>query len=579
MSRALKVIPYGKISLASNVNEGILKRVKKLIVHFRNEQAIANVVTQANRNGAITIPSIYSNATASCSFSIVASKKNFLKFVDPNGEEFYVVQNPLYFLYGIYLPKENIIFSTVSSQVQTEKMLQHFWVAMRRYADVIGTERNRNFLGIINAYPRPYHYFRDKLTILLGYERVLKGVPILTLEKEAFLSADVVPGAVEKVVTGDLNDYLQNQKGFAIDLGGSFNSDHRQKMLSATQKMRTYSVAKYMEDAEILKSIKGGGPIIWFGICAEKRSWINQNEILAEIMEKTSDLYPDVVYVFDGMTAPVGVDENEFKNTTALREVEKLKDILGRVHTRAPIRYLSLVGVHADKKICVADKIDFFLTSALTDSIWVAHFNRKRGIAYLSNAANIQEHNHPKTYIIPKKYVTDSALNASNWSTIDYSIDSNFVCNSFLAGLEQWVRQKQLGNQLYSFFPTKDKATVISTDCGGQNIEINLEKGESLEFSIGDNYANFNRSAKALPCLSRNYEFILDIEATEGVDANLLVVGYSAGNKADSYSCDTRRTTIQFNDRVDRFRVFMRLAGKGNVNFFGYSAQPISGLD
>src|SRR5690606_15239394 len=144
-------------------------------------------------------------------------------------------------------------------------MLQHFGVAMRRYADVTGTERNKKFLGIINAYPRPYHYFRDKLTILLGYEGALKGVPILTLEKEAFLSADIVPEAMEEVVSGELNDYLQDQKGFAIDLGGSFNSDHRQKMFLATQKMRNYSVAKYKEGAEILQPIKGGNPIIWFG--------------------------------------------------------------------------------------------------------------------------------------------------------------------------------------------------------------------------------------------------------------------------------------------------------------------------
>src|SRR5690606_31814050 len=113
------------------------------------------------------------------------------------------------------------------------------------------------------------------------------------------------------------------------------------------------------------------------------------------------------------------------------------------------------------------------------------------------------------------------------------------------------------------------------SEISGQTIEINLDKGQSLEFSIGDNAANFNRSAKALPCLSRDYEFILDIQTTEGVDASLIVVGYSAGNKAESYSCDTRRTTIRFNDGVDRFRVFIRLAGKGSIDFFGYSAQPI----
>lgn len=574
MDNVLKIVSYAKIAGASEVELSLRKRVKTLLVFFRSEDSLGNIYRQAQERGFVELPSVYSNHKAKCSFSVYSAEKNFLRFVDRSGKFFYVIQNPRYFLHSVYLPEDNIIFSTISSKPKILQMLRSFEKDLQEFDDIGLVERNYNFLGVINGYSRPYHYFRDKVTTLLFLEEYLAGVSVLTLQDRAFLRADLINGGKESMVVGSLNAHLHKHRGFALDPAGSFSPSYRNNMDVAAASIWKKVHTKF-ESSDIATSIEGRSPVVWFGICSQKRIWINQNSTIASIIDAIVDEYPDALFVFDGLTATVGVDESEFRNTAAAAEIISLEDILSRVSKPERVRYLSLIGAHAEKKIFVGSKVDFFLSSALTDSIWVAHFNRKRGLAYLSTVANSDEHSHPKTYVAPAVYVQDEDSESKNWSTVNYTLNSDFIQWSFLNGIAQWLQQKKVGNSLHSF-STNDHLpiSIIPIAFEGFRLKFECEEGRPQIFSVGDEAKNFNRTAHALTCLSYEYDFLVDAACSENASLELIVVGYGAGNRAEQHQLGKKGGEIQFSQPIDRFRVFIRIAGQGSIDFYGYRAQP-----
>lgn len=574
MENVLKIISYAKISHAPEIDPILRKRLKKLLILFRSDDAIGNIFRQAQENGFIELPSMFSNRNAKCSFNIYSADKNFLRFVDQNGQRFYVVQNPRYFLHSVYLPDEQIIFSKISSKPQIMQMLRAFQNNLKIFDDIDSIEKNHRFLGIINGYPRPYHYFRDKITTLLFLRQFLTNIPILTLQDQAFLRADLINNTPEVMISGSLNTHLVQNQGFALDSGGSFSPSYRNNMDVAAASIGT-EVYKKFEKSDLAALLNDCSPVIWFGICSQKRTWLNQNSVIAEIINSIVDTYPDALFVFDGLTATVGVDEVEFRNTVAAREVKDLEDIINRVNGSEKFKYLSLIGAHAEKKIFAGSKVDFFLSSALTDSIWTAHFNRKRGLAYLSTVANSDEHSHPKTYITPSSYVQDETHHAKNWSTVNYYLDSEYIRWSFINGLAQWMQQKKVGDMLYPLaMNDRLPVSIVPLTLGGFRLECEYDEGQCEVYSVGDSAKNYNRTAQALKCLAKEYDFLIDAVCSGSTSLELMVVGYGAGNRAEQLKVDINGGELRFSEEIDRFRVFLKVAGKGSIDFYGYRAQP-----
>lgn len=576
MENRLKIISYAKASQAPDIEAAMKKRLKKLLVLFRREEFIGDLFRTAKQKNFIELPSIYSNHLAKCSFNIYSAGKNFLRFADRNGKIFYVIQNPRYFLHSVYLPEENIIFSNVAGKSQITPMLRSFHNDLKNVEKISTIESRRNFLGVINGYSRPYHYFRDKITTLLFLEEYLADMPILTLQDQAFLNADLINDGPESLVSGSLNSYIIKHEGFALDPAGSFSPTYRNNMQFAAASVRKKICAKF-ENTELAELLAEHSPVIWFGVCSQKRTWLNQTSTVAALIDSIIAIYPNALFIFDGLTAPVGSNEDEFRNTVAVGEVKSLEAIWKKVKTAAQARYLSLIGAHAEKKIFAGNKVDFFLSSALTDSIWIAHFNRKRGMAYVATVAKTDEHYHPKTYIVPTKYVRDEeSADSKNWSTVNYYIDSDFVRWSFLNGLAQWMQQKQSGDKLHSLSINGGSPTVLSPiDAGGTRLEVDFDEGENEIFSVGDEAKSYNRSARAYKCLSEKYDFLADAECHGEANCEMMIVGYGAGNRAEQYQVGTKGGQIQFSAGIDRFRVFMKVQGKGIIDFYGYRAQPV----
>ncbi len=577
MENGLKLFSYGKIAKAPDIDPVLKKRVRKLLILFREDEHIGNLFQQARKKGYVELPSVHSNHLAKCSFSIYSADKNFLRFVDRNGKIFYIVQNPRYFLHSIYLPDENIIFSNAAGRSQIMPMLRSFHRDLSNVDELELIESRRNFLGVINAYPRPYHYFRDKITTLLFLEEYLANMPILTVQNQAFLDADLINNGPEYRITGSLNSYVMQHQGFALDPAGPLSPTYRNNMQFAAASIRSKVCGKY-ENSELAELLDKQTPIIWFGICSQKRVWLNQNSTIATIIDSIIEEYPDALFIFDGLTAPVGVNEEEYKNTVAADEVRNLENILAKVKYSDRVKYVSLVGAHADKKIFAGNKVDYFLSSALTDSIWVAHFNRKRGLAYLATVANSDEHSHPKTFIVPEEYVQDEEnVESKNWSAVNYRVDSDFLCWSVLNGLSQWMEQKKLGDKLYplSTIDAGSSVSMTALDVCGTRLEVDFAEEHSALYSVGDEAKSYHRSAKAYRCLSGRYDFVVDTEIKETAELRIMIVGYGSGNRAEQFQLDFRGGEVTFSEGTDRFRVFVQISGKGIIDFYGFRAQPI----
>ena len=160
--------------------------------------------------------------------------------------------------------------------------------------------------------------------------------------------------------------------------------------------------------------------LVWIGLSEEKRKWRGKKDAIIRLIDKSINLLSSPVFVFDGLTCPAFKSVGEFKLSSCVRELTLLGEILREVGN---IPYIDLIGEKSDKKIITSQYVDFYFSSALTDSMWPAHFGNSKGIAYSSTIAKLSVHRHPLTYKIPSNFISDADDGISNWSQKGFEVD------------------------------------------------------------------------------------------------------------------------------------------------------------
>lgn len=296
--------------------------------------------------------------------------------------------------------------------------------------DFVFLESPRLFL--INGYSRPYHYFYDTMQAY-KYWNLSIFSKFVDLKESAFLPSTVFVSEEKTQVVeySQLNNYLlsSNAVGFTASSLPSI------KNLNFIESFSDYISSLIDKKYQLPVNMNNNDIIIWIGICQESRIWIEQEAAILKTITKIKSCYKSAFFVFDGLTCPHYLDSEDFIVHKCNKELTLLNSIVEKSGFSKE-DYISLIGAKAVEKISISEKITFFISDALTDSIWPATFGKKPGVAYSIDRSRLV-HFHPRTTFIPKEVIKEVGDGTESWARAGFSINPDFFSKFVMEQLEK----------------------------------------------------------------------------------------------------------------------------------------------
>lgn len=346
-----------------------------------------------------------------CFKSIVYKKVVILFFLNPISKQLYLVFQANYFISAIFSFSEGLLLYQTRRPGFYSEAVNHCLDFFKDDIDSDGSWRGcYNFYlnkYLLNGYPRPHHYFYDRLPEIFNITNHTN-IPLATIGSEAFLGSETLKVDTELYFRNEpaLNNYKETNDIVVIHAA----NETKIKPIDKIDKIRP--IFPYVGDPIIDKSKHDIW--VWIGLCSEKRGVENIVEtvcslidfLLREIQDK------EITFIFDGMTKTVGANRQDFISKYCKSEISHFEEIKKRYRD---LNCVSLIGAEAIHKISIGSKTDFFFTNALTDSMWTAGFFETPGLAYYSSRALIDAHVHENTIFIPDTCLEVIPSNI-NWS-------------------------------------------------------------------------------------------------------------------------------------------------------------------
>lgn len=410
-----------KDSLVAIVGRKVAGEICRLYERAQKEDFLGGFYRSAIESDQIQLPSLTGKGTTNCSKSFYLDEGCFIYFED--GElSFYVVQVRRFFD-GIYLPSFGLFVGRhLSSVVGQVKKFASKLNECRGVVDTYlsGCNKSSRFLGGMVCQRLPYHYFYD---VMPGVHHALQAVSqpnkkLLTIKGASYLNLEKFYDlSVEEFVI-DRNKLFYVAEGFFISL--LRNDLYDRKLVHVELDRHLANTVKIDKKNNPRLVLDGNRPVVWLGVMAGKRAWLEQCEALSALIELTIDYYGKPFFIFDGLTAPVG---------QSLRSGIH-DDLIDRIVDSCKTRfsYINLNGAGSSEKLYFASLCDFFICDAATSSMYVARMLNVPGVAYSVPQAKITGHIHRNTNFYPSQKIAALASGRS-WDYTDFSIDpKDFAC-------------------------------------------------------------------------------------------------------------------------------------------------------
>lgn len=398
-------------------------------VSFLSNPSLSQVfLNDAINHGFLRLPSPFEQGEAKCNQSLhFKGNITALRFICNDGECFYVLQH-VGSADAVYFPNRKLALLLKHFNVD---MVKSFALSMARdLANLIKSSCAigcNDFQGIIASHGRPYHFYYDVATAVYkaGSSGLLNKVPeIIYYNGADFCSFKDVFSleCEESIYTPEQISRVTKEKSvFYFHLGDHYSGYGYKLARGFDQLMLTNARAKFdYTDSEYI-SAQSCYPLVWFGLTVEKRSWAEQVDGIANIINLLSDIYPRLGVVFDGWTSPLNPtsgDEHQAAEDT--RVAEEIKKLLSK-----PVSIYSVIGAPSDRKIIFAKIIDVFVTNSGTGSLHVTRFAQRPGVGHLNTRMiDMPDHIRPNIRLVDKDYIVDEPNSASKrMDFVSYSID------------------------------------------------------------------------------------------------------------------------------------------------------------
>lgn len=445
------VAPSLLLTIAQSNNIGILNQVRKvyvselphnllndlkgnlnLLISECKRKDFFSVLVENALNNQLSLPSPFSKNRAFCQESYeITPDLSCLRFTDSR-DSFYLLQL-LSSADAIYLPYHHILIVLAhinESHVMRlqEKLLKNFATVIK-YATAVNS-----FAGVIASHSRPSHFYYDiwpALYELMSKPLIVDNLPAVIMRKDHdFNDVGLLFGYKNHSVLAseEIDAMLVKENKWLVHIGRQQHlSDHlsyefADRYLVKQSQLLLNEVAK-----SYIEQLRNCYPVVWIGVEGQKRSWLEQIEGYAYIIQRLLEVYPKLGIVFDGWTMP-------FTPSAASKaEVEKDRLIVQEITNRivTPFSYVSVMGETSHTKILVGAKVDFFIANFSSGSLHISRLLGKPGFCHLSNqfseiALGYALHIHPnhRVYLLPRRFINDKTdKNDTRHDFLSYSID------------------------------------------------------------------------------------------------------------------------------------------------------------
>ncbi|MBX9974045.1 hypothetical protein [Cytobacillus firmus] len=454
-----------EIKDAEDFSEHEKIQIKKIYTITKDQNFSNKMLEMAITKNEIKLNSIFGQGLASCKQSIylpLHGGKNFLRFMDGN-DSFYIIQR--FNITGIYFPSSNIFIDFKNGHSRNSNIQKHIEKlnreTVRLFDKIIQFLTDRNGISIyalLVSFFRPYHFFNDFLSSLHSFHyylnhivkkpEVFNKIPgIISLEDGMFYSIKSLyslPCEEQVVDVNDVNEIVLENKGFIVlpSSNKHYPEQEKSELNNLLVKRSVENLLKDPKQAKKFNQLKKCFPVLWFGICGERRSWDEKVKGVAKIVREVQKLYPNVGVVLDGLTSTEAQSEKKFRRQYAIDDTRIAKKIIKRIGPQIPA--FNLIGSTSTKKIAYASQVDFFLTSYSTDTMFVAHICGKHGVAHMNTLKGTGQHEHPFIYKIPNKYIKNIIDDGSKrkGTNVSYSMNPKSVCSIFIEELQKYLSKE-----------------------------------------------------------------------------------------------------------------------------------------
>ena len=375
----------------------------------------------------------------------------FLFCRDDNGL-YFIIHQHVTSIDGIYYPSKGVYYSFChGSHNELERVIQLL------LDNAFLEEHQAKSKAYLIGHGRPYHFMYDGM---LGLETIYtfnnsldEYTPFYTLISNAFIDAAKVydlKSGVKLVNNSEITE-LEHSGTIFIKIGKHFNNsanepEIREKIECLDERIRRYSHSINSNEDATLANLKKHFPIIWLGVTGQKRSWLEQVEGCAGIINKLHSSFPGMAVIFDGWTSPLT------PSTQDIIESEKDRCIVNEIKELIPdtITTIDLIGVTIDKKVRIGTLVDCAVVNYATGSMNVSRICGRPCVTHMNNSfePGLLGHIHHNAHHIENKYVTDVSDQISRVDSISYHINWHHIYDAMVSHMhklcfikERWTNE------------------------------------------------------------------------------------------------------------------------------------------
>jgi len=540
--------------------------VKDVFSLFWDLHALGAVLSELKAQGQFFLSIEGSSVNARCVGSAFLSGVNYLFFRAESDSFIFSQGNSA--LAWVYHFESGFLYKKLPQDFSGELGRVLGWCAENGVDDAFFNREAARFDGFYLGHPRPFHYFYDHLSAFYElnsyYPGLLRDLDFYGQAEDCFINVShLVGGGVvcKKVEPALLNKYLFNAGGFIFRVVRGANQSFDN--YGFRRFILNYVEEKVSGDEALSRQLSSldGEVVIWFGVCAEKRSWYQQKEAFQSILDKLCLQGRSVTLLFDGLTAPEGKAECDFSRGES-SDYEYVGSLAESLNFDG--KYINMAGLSAWKKVAFANKVTAFLANCATDSMYPAKISCKSGVGFSASIMRTSQHTHVRTLKIPKSWVFDDLAEGLNEAKVSFNIDPERVSNLFCSLLEA-VKP--------SVLKVKSKSCLGSE---GEGYKFLISSNDLLSFPVDVNC--FSESGLAavgsvLLLEDQKLDLRVEVEGQLGVDVWLECVEklMSGVSRKRVFRID-RYYTIDGVETKSLSSFKLSARGRGEFLFFGVSA-------
>lgn len=347
------------------------------------------------------------------------------------GEQRFVVFQGVSSSDAVLLPGLNLLLLVCHVEVGTVRTCL---AILSRTPEFFTPSQPAHFGGYLVGHSRPYHCFYDGLLALQAVREANElqaEDPLFSKEGEAFVDLGrclELAQRHQQLSQEALNDFTASNGTYLLQLGFWFHTRAEDPVLRALadavdgQLREAARRDSHLAAIGALEELESCTPLIWVGITGQKRSWVEQVEGTAALLNALHQAYPGLGVIFDGWTPPLA--SSDYHRREARNDDRVIQKIIKRLRFKTRGRVGVIAGLPLLEKIRVGLGVDAFVTNYTTGSLNVARICARPGVGHMGQrmAASKHQHIHHHTREIPSELVQDVSDPSTPTGYVNYSL-------------------------------------------------------------------------------------------------------------------------------------------------------------